>query len=498
MNGIRNLIQNTSPRGKMIAAASVIGVVFIAFLLMKVAAAPSYEQVVSGVDPAETGKITSALDKKGIKYEIRNNGTAIAVDKTQVPQAKMALAGAGLPGKTQPGYELLDKQKLGASDFQQKVNFQRALEGEIASTIEQVDGVNGAQVNLVLADDQLFQDDSQPARASVMLQTDPNVMDANAARGIASLVTSSVKGLKSDSVSITDQTGAILWPKQGSDGAVMSKQQAGQRYSQSMEAQLNALLIQTLGPGKGQVQVNADVNADQVDQQELQYDKKGTPIKSHKEQETLAGKGGSSGGAAGTAGNIPSYAQGTSGTGNSNYNKTTTDAEQAVGKKIIHTRFAAGAVNKQSIAVVLDKSVPPAAATALKNAITAAAGVDPKRGDVVNVSQIAFAKVPVAKKPGATAGALGMAKWVFLGLAMLLFLFFVTRHLRRHESESLEPVWLREIETPTSLAELEGGDSHTMLLDAPVNPVREQVEEIVEQHPERVAQQVRAWLNSGA
>ena len=92
---------------------------------------------------------------------------------------------------------------------------------------------------------------------------------------------------------------------------------------------------------------------------------------------------------------------------------------------------------------------------------------------------------------------MGMAKWIFLGLAMLLFLFFITRHLRRHESDQLEPVWLREIETPTTLADLEG-DRGPAFIEAPSNPVRDQVEEIVEQHPERVAQQVRAWLNSGS
>jgi flagellar biosynthesis/type III secretory pathway M-ring protein FliF/YscJ len=90
-----------------------------------------------------------------------------------------------------------------------------------------------------------------------------------------------------------------------------------------------------------------------------------------------------------------------------------------------------------------------------------------------------------------------MAKWVLLGFAMLLFLFFITRHLRRHEGEQLEPVWLREIETPRALSEFEG-QTQSVLLEPPINPVRDQVEEIVEQHPERVAQQVRAWLNSGA
>jgi flagellar M-ring protein FliF len=146
---------------------------------------------------------------------------------------------------------------------------------------------------------------------------------------------------------------------------------------------------------------------------------------------------------------------------------------------------------------VLDKSVPPADVTALQNTLSTAAGVDARRGDTITVSQVAFVKPPATAKPGATQDILGMAKWMLLGLAMLLFLFFVTRHLRRHESEHLEPVWLRDIETTMPLAQLEG-EVAPALLAPPVNPVREQVEEIVEQHPERVAQQVRAWLNSGS
>lgn len=497
MNGFRNLIENTTARGRMVMMASALGVVVLAFFLMKVAAAPSFEQVVSGADPAETPKVTEALDKAGVKYEVRNNGTAIAVEKAKIGDAKVALAGAGLPGHAQPGFELMEKQKLGASDFQQKVTYQRALEGEIARTVEGVQGVNGAQVNLVLADEQLFQDETQPARASVLLTTDGNGIEPGSVRGIASLVTSSVKGLKSENVSITDQTGNLLWPKQGSgDGAVMSKQQANQRYSQATEAKLNAMLIQTLGPGKGQVQVSADVNADQTTRDRLAYDKKGTALKTRKEEEKLKGAGGG-GGAAGTAGNIPQYANGAAGGGDSNYNRKTEDTELGVGKVVERTKVAPGAVTKQSVAVMVDKGVPPADVRALEDTLSTAAGIDTARGDTITVSQVAFAKPKAPEKPSPAAGAMDMVKWILLGLAMLLFLFFVTRHLRRHESEQLEPVWLREIETPTTLADLEG-ERTSGLIEAPGNPVRDQVEEIVEQHPERVAQQVRAWLNSGA
>src|SRR4029079_10661720 len=122
-------------------------------------------------------------------------------------QARIALAEKGLPGKGQPGFELFDKQKLGASAFQQKVTYQRGLEGQIASTIGQIQGVSGAQVSLVLPEDQLFSQDQTPATAAVPLSGSRTSLDPSAVRGIASLVFSSVKGLTPANVSITDASG---------------------------------------------------------------------------------------------------------------------------------------------------------------------------------------------------------------------------------------------------------------------------------------------------
>src|SRR3954452_8490466 len=102
--------------------------------------------------------MTSAVDSQGIVYELRNNGTALAVDKGKTDKAQVALAAKGLTGRSQPGFELLDKQKLGASSFQQQVAYQRALEGQIAQTIGQIDGVSGAQVQLTMPKDDLFAD----------------------------------------------------------------------------------------------------------------------------------------------------------------------------------------------------------------------------------------------------------------------------------------------------------------------------------------------------
>ncbi len=505
MAQLRSIIVNMTPRGRLMAVGSILGVVVVGLLMMRMASAPSYSTVMAGVDPAQTGKITAALDAKGVKYEIQNNGTAIAVDKSQIATARIALAEKGLPQSAQPGMELFDKQKLGASDFQQQVTYQRALEGQLAQTIGQIDGVGGATVQLVLPQDQLFQDQQSAAKAAVLLSGQGTSLNPGAVRGIAQLVSGSVKGLGLNNVSITDSTGQLLWPNStagATDGqmAATTKQAAEARYAQSEESNLNAMLAQTLGPGKAQVQVNADLNMDQTKADELVYGKKGVPLQTQKENEQLKG-GGSTGGTAGTPSNtVPSYAGAAGGAG-SNYKHVNGQTTWGVNKKVTHTTVAPGAVNRQSVAVVLDSSVPKAQVAALRQAVQNAAGINTARGDTISVSQVAFAKPPAPAKTPITTSVVGFLKYILAGLGLLAFLFFVTRHLRRREAETLmgEPVWLREIEAPTTIAELEAGGGYRLgpgeHPSRDSNPLRGELENLVDSEPERVAQQVRAWMN---
>jgi flagellar M-ring protein FliF len=510
MPNFRNVISNMTPKGRLMVGGSVVAIILLAFFMLRIAGQATYTTVMAGIDPKQTGKVTAALDAKGIKYEIQNNGTALAVDKAQLAQARIALAEQGLPSSSQPGFELFDKQKLGASDFQQQVTYQRALEGQLASTIGQIDGVGGATVQLVLPQDQLFDNQQSSAKASVLLNGGSTGLQPGAVRGIAQLVTGSVKGLQINNVSITDSTGQLLWPNSeagASDGqmAATQKQAAEARYAQSMEANLNALLVQTLGPGKAQVQVNADLNADQTTLKKLTYGKKGVVISSKKDNETLKGTGTTGGGgAAGTASNtVPSYPAAAGGAG-SNYNHKSEELVNGIDKQVAETHVAPGTVNKLNVGVLVDASVPPKSVAAIKQAVASAAGITPARGDKLSVSQVAFAKPALPVKPPATTAALGFAKYIAAGLGLLAFLFFVTRHLRKREDQALlgKPVWLREIESPTSLAELERGmDGYDDTLALPrarrpqANPVRAELEELVDREPERVANQVRAWMN---
>jgi len=495
-------LQAISPRGRIVLVASALGIALIAFVLFRVASAPSYTTIQAGVDPAKTGKITAALDQAGIPYKLESNGTAIAVVSGQESKARVALAGQGLAaGGTQPGFELLDKQKLGASTFQQQVAYQRALEGQIAQTIGQIDGISGAQVQLTLPKDDLFADEKQPATAAVLLNADSATVDPAAVRGIASLVSSSVQDLKPDNVTITDASGAMLWPQgDGTNGGAASKPAAEARYDAAMQTSLGALIARTVGADKAQVQVHSDLNVDQSTQEKLQYAKKGTPLHQVKETESLKGTGSAAGGTAGTAANLPTYAaNATSGSGNSNYKRTTGTTDYGVDKVVTRTKVAPGAVNKLDVALLVDKSVPAAQAAALKTAVASAAGINTKRGDTMTPSTVAFAKPPAAAGPAGLPvppAFVAPLKYAGIGLASILFLFFVTRALRRRETEALPmPTWLTEIEGPRPLAELERSTGGSAGQLAAAESKRSPVDNLVAEQPERVAQQLRAWIS---
>ncbi|HEU4975152.1 MAG TPA: flagellar basal-body MS-ring/collar protein FliF [Baekduia sp.] len=510
------LLNSMSTRGKITLAACALAFLLAALMIVKMAGAPSYTTVMTGVDPAKTSQISAALTAAGVPYELQNGGTAIAVQKGKETLANVALASKGLNStSTQPGFEILDQQKLGASSQQQQIAYQRGLEGTIANTIGQIEGAQGAQVHLTLPQDNLFADESRGATAAVLIPADASMMEANAVRGIANLVASSVPGLKPSAVTITDGTGTMLWPSGDGTGAeaggLPSKTAAEARYDAQLEASLNGLLTRTLGPGKAQVQVHSDLNLDKVDQEQLAYDQKGVALAQKKQTETLQGQGASAGGTAGSASNLPAYAQngGASGSGNSNYKNTTTDSTFGVGKTVTKTTKAPGSVNRLDIGLMLDSSVKlnPAQMSALQKSLSSAAGLQKSRGDTFNVTSLPFAKPPAATtKSGPIPPAFaGILKGAGLGIGALLFLFFVTRHLKKREREELAdaPSWLRQLEAaapqpvmamPQMIANANGQATEVMPAIATDDPRRQQLDTIIQHEPERVAAHLRQWI----
>jgi flagellar M-ring protein FliF len=509
------LFNSMSLRGKLTLAGCALAFIAASLFLVKRAGKPSYATVMTGVDPAKTSQITSALTAAGVSYELQNGGTAVAVQKGQETQANVALATKGLnTTSTQPGFEILDKQKLGASSQQQQVAYQRGLEGEIANTIGQISGAQGARVNLTLGQDNLFADESQPATAAVLIPADASGIDPAAVKGMANLVASAVPNLKPANVTITDGSGTMLWPSGdgsggGTDG-LPSKTAAESKYNAMQQASLQALLNKTLGDNKAQVVVHSDLNVDKINEESLAYDKKTVvPLTEQKETETLKGTGSTAGGTTGNKSNAPNQVAATAGTnnGNSDYKKTSTDQTNGVDKTITKTQKATGAVNRLDVAVMLDKTVKltPAQMTSLKKTMESAAGLQlQQRGDTLNVTEgLSFAPVEAAPKSGPIPAAFsGILKGVGIGLGALIFLFFVTRHLRKRERGELidEPSWLKSLESAQPQGELMPMPTFapeaaaTEVSIATADPRRQKLDNIIHDEPERVAAHLRTWI----
>ncbi|HEY1687869.1 MAG TPA: flagellar basal-body MS-ring/collar protein FliF [Solirubrobacteraceae bacterium] len=498
MPNVAQLASRLSTRGWLIAGGGTIGAILLIYMLLHVVSQPSYSTLVTGLEPAQTGKMTNALSEKGISYQLQNNGTALAVQSNETAQARIALSSAGLLENTAPGFSLFEKTSLGESSFQQQVTYQRALQGQLEQTIDQIDGVEGAQVELVLpnAQSQLFAESQSPSSAAVLL-SGATSLEPSEVRGIAHLVTSSVQGLKLGNVTITNGEGQLLWPTQGSEGGEgTSKQTAQTHYDEQMDASLAAMLAQTLGPNKAQVQVYANLDVNHTTEEQLTYGKQGVPITESKNIETLKGSGAGAGGASSTAA-VPNYAQSSSG-GNSNYKHEVTSSTMGVDKTVKHSTIAPGEVTNEHVSVLLDKSVPNSELPAIKEAISNAAGIESKRGDTIYIGRMAFAKPPASASASATSGMIGYAKDALLGLAAIAFLFFSTRFLRKREHDTIahEPIWLSELEMPMRLAELERETSSQQepeLIGAG-NNARRQVEALASSSPDKIAQQLRTWM----
>ncbi len=511
---VAQLASRITPRGWLIGGGFGVAAILFIYIFLHTVSAPSYSTLASGLEPSQTGKMTSALSAHGVAYQLQNNGTALAVQSNQVAQARVALAGENLLGNTQPGFKLFEKQSLGESNFQQQVTYQRALQGQLDETINSVQGVSGAQVELVLpsSQNQVFGESAGASSAAVLLSGTTS-LDPNSVHGIAQLVASSVPGLTLSKVTITDATGQLLWPQaSGAGGAgATSVQEAEQHYDQATAASLDAMLAQTLGQGKAQALVYANMNVNQTTQESLTYGKAGVPLQQTKQLETLTGTGTGAGGVTGTA-NLTAAA-GASG-GKSNYKRESTDSSLGVSKTVTHSTIAPGAVESQHVSVLLDHSVPAASLPAIREAITNAAGIQTKRGDTISIGQVAFAK-PVAASAASASSITGYAKYALLGIAGAIFLFLTTKSLLRREKEPIgEPVWLRELEAPMRLSELEretsprpspamagvasGGSANGhAAANGSDDPIRRQVEQLADSDPERVAQQLRTWMQEG-
>jgi flagellar M-ring protein FliF len=244
----------------------------------------SYQVLYRNLEPQEAGQIIDQLKAQKISYQISQGGTEVLVPESKINDIRLSLASQGYPKSGVVGYEIFDQTNLGMTDFLQKVNYRRALEGELTKTIASLKEVKTARVHLVIPEQRLFKEDEKEPTASVVLYLDRSMpLSQRQIEGIAYLVSSSVEGLPPENVTILDASGKLLSERRQSDAlAKLSSNQLDMK--KSVEAYLQdkaqSMLDGVVGPNRAIVRVSADLNFDQLEQTNESYNPDSVVIRS--------------------------------------------------------------------------------------------------------------------------------------------------------------------------------------------------------------------------
>lgn len=506
-------ISSFSPQQLFILGGLVIVSLIGLVALLRWVSQPSYVVLASGTSAADTGEVAAALDGAGIAYKLSGNGTGVMVTQTDIGPAKLALSDAGVSasGGVQ-GYEILDEQAFTTSDFQQQINRQRALEGELTRTLMDLDGVDSARVQLSLPERALFTDDQEAARASVLLGAN-RPLDAGAVQAVMQTVASAVPDLSPDNVTVTDTSGRIL----SVDGLAAGSDptQLARKYEAVMAAQAESMLAAMYGPGRAVVRVSADMNFDEVERKNVTYEpeSKVAVAESTVEEAYTGTDGPVPEGVIGVTGATLGAAEGAK----QIYNKSENTVSAAVNSEEQVTRVNPGTIKRLSVAVALDETVQPDAAM-VTSLIGAAVGLDPARGDLLEVGTTTFdtasadaAEAALKEAAGAESKdkILGYARTGGAILVLLLAVLFLRKGLksRRTSIDEIDEATLARSAQAHALAAPEpmalatgrvaAGRSDEREL-APVersalDPAAE-VLDLIDREPEDVAALLRSWV----
>lgn len=437
------------------------------------------------LDPEDAGSVVEELRSQNVPYKLSNGGRTVAVPQERVYDTRLALASSGLPSSGGQGYELLDSSKLGWTDFMQKLQFRRALEGEIARTIQSLEAVAQARIHVVIPEPSLFSDEQRPPTASVMLRLRPGgTLREGEVRGIVHLVASSVEGLSPDQVTVIDTRGRLLSsPSDPQDllGSSTDQLALARSIEEGLARKAQTALEQVLGPNKAVVRVSADVDFERAERTREVYDGENPVVRSEQRSEQSTAD----------AGTVESS------TTNYEISRTVERIVDTPGsvKRLTASVFVDGTYE---VAENGDRTYVPRASdemqklTALiKNAI----GYDSQRGDELTVENIAFDATEMEQTRQALEqsqkmermreyGSIGVT--AVLGLGALLLLWRLVGRARVGLAQAQTAVRQEAEAGPgTALVPRRGEDAQS---------AERRLRQVTQESPEAIARVVRAWL----
>jgi flagellar M-ring protein FliF len=526
----------------LLAGAAVLTVAVLA-LFAHMLSTPDYKPLVTGMETADAQALVTQLAAKNIQYEISTDGKTVSVPSDKVDSTRMELATDGMPRSGRLGFELFDKLNWGQTEFDEKVNYQRALEGELERSIQTLKDVDSVRVHLVLPTSSVFLDRERKAKASVVLKPRGSHLSDETQMAIARLVAGAVDNLSPEDVTVVDaETNRPLGiPRRDSFSA-----------DGDMEQELSAQLVQTLepvvGPQHARARVNVEYDPSTTEENAETYDPKSAVAVSEQKSEEQVG-GILDGGIPGTSSNVPgggtddskpAAANGTAKAAGDNRTKTVVDGGDgtqlsksesntyAVNKVVRHTLQPAGRIRRITAALLVDDALEvkqengkrsetrrkrtPEELKQIEDLARAAIGVDAARGDVLTVQNLSFDQSPAEAAPVKPTVMqkvrVTLEDWSSLvryAAIILLFLLAYALLLRPLKKQLLTtfrelPAALSARNQPVAVPDLEPGQDINTL---PVSQQRavalkKQLLEKVTAEPVAASKLIQAWIHEEA
>lgn len=511
-----NVIKDWPLSRKISLAAVVLFSLTLFAILILQARQVNHQMLFANLTESDASAIVVWLKDNKVPYELRGNGNSIYIPAEMVYETRLQLTSSGLPQGGGVGFEIFDKQSLGITDFVQKVNYQRALQGELSRTVASLAPVEAARVHLALTEKRLFKSQQQKSTASIVLRMVPGQhLKDEQVQGIVNLVAGSVEGLDAAYVSVMDTTGKELSkrPEEGLDGPMTPGMLEYQRsVERHLEKRAQEMLDRALGPANSLVKVTATLDFAQKEKIEELYDPKTVVPRSEQISEQKSQNTGGVGGVPGVEANLgdPQIAYSASGASGSSSAETT---NYEISKVINRMKSPVGIISSLSVSVLVGESLiadsgseaqrEGGSATArtdreieeIRKMVQSAIGIDPSRGDQITVTSMALAnqfytspEIMAPTWPDRIAPYSPLLKYAAMGLgAILLYLLVLRPALKTLQGEptTQHMKTVKELE-----AEMAAGRSKKTQLD-PAEQIRQDILK-AENSP---AQAIRSWIS---
>jgi flagellar M-ring protein FliF len=514
----RSTFATVSLGQKVVIGLLLVGLLLGGFFFYSWITAPTQAPLFSNLASTDASAIVDELNAQGVSYELTDGGQTIMVAKDAVYDLRLTMSGQGLPAGQDTGYALLDEQGITTSEFQQQVSYQRALEGELAKTLESLEGVQSAVVHVALPEDEVFVTEQAAPTASVLLDLAAGTsLSGEQIQAVTNLVSSSIQDMEPDQVTVADSTGQVLSAAGTGVTAAAgdARSQVELDYENRLADNAQQILDRVLGPGRAEVSVRADVDLSQRDttSETYQYDQGTPPLSETTTTESYEGTGAPVGGVLGPENTAD--ALGNIGGDTSTYEKGSTTANNAVGKTTEVVQGAPGGLNRLTVSVVMDQAVAGNLnQQEIQDLVGNAVGLDATRGDDITVASLPFdtsaadsaaAEMEAAREAETTAAMWSMIRTggIAAGIALIVLIVWLRSRRREENDEDYEPLELSD----EMLAELDRlriqstraeslVDTRQLELEATERQkVRGEISTMVSERPDEVAAMLRGWLS---